>query len=286
MSRNPRLEELLVERALGGLTAEEQRELRALGGEDDESFDQAAAALMLASMSGPGEPIPTRLAEKLLDAAPGASTSTGASRWPSADAPAKVVALPTRGPTPPARFAWVVAAAGVALAVGGWTWALTRSPTVIVRTGAAPAPPSASVPPTAIVSGASSLDERAKLLARTNDARVVPWKVTKDPAARNASGDVVWSAAEQRGFMRFVGLEPNDKTREQYQLWIFDKDRDTHYPVDGGVFDVPSSAQVVIPITARLRVSEATLFAVTVERPGGVVVSKRKRIVLAASTGM
>ena len=37
-----------------------------------------------------------------------------------------------------------------------------------------------------------------------------------------------------------------------------------------------------MPITAKLAVHTPTLFAVTLEKPGGVVVSSRKRLVLAA----
>ena len=82
---------------------------------------------------------------------------------------------------------------------------------------------------------------------------------------------------------RFITPFPNDRAQAQYQLWIFDKDRDARYPVDGGVFDVPVSGEVVVPITARLHVDQPTLFAVTVEKPGGVVVSKREHIVVTAA---
>ena len=93
----------------------------------------------------------------------------------------------------------------------------------------------------------------------------------------------MWNAVEQRGFMRFKGLAKNDKNAFQYQLWIFDKNRDDKYPVDGGVFDVDSeTGDVVVPIKATLKVDEPVLFAVTVEKPGGVVVSKRERIVVTA----
>ena len=73
----------------------------------------------------------------------------------------------------------------------------------------------------------------------------------------------------------------------RYQLWIFDKDRDERYPVHGGVFDVPSGAsEAVVRIQPRLSVPNATLFVVTVERPGGVWVSDRSRIpVLAKAKG-
>ncbi len=86
--------------------------------------------------------------------------------------------------------------------------------------------------------------------------------------------------------MRFVGLAPNDPKVLQYQLWIFDKLRDERYPVDGGVFDVGAvgpDGELVIKITAKLAVGEPVLFAITVEPPGGVVVSKRERIVVTAA---
>jgi hypothetical protein len=41
--------------------------------------------------------------------------------------------------------------------------------------------------------------------------------------------------------------------------------------------------EVVEPIRAAIQVFVPKLFAVTVERPGGVVVSKRERIVLTAA---
>jgi hypothetical protein len=120
------------------------------------------------------------------------------------------------------------------------------------------------------------------------DARVLPWTPTKDAAGEHASGDVAWSQSEQKGFLRFQGLAANDKTKAQYQLWLFDKTQD--YPVDGGVFDaVPSSAggegrqgEVVVPVHSQLPVGAPTLFAVTVETPGAVVVSKHERIVVTA----
>lgn len=83
--------------------------------------------------------------------------------------------------------------------------------------------------------------------------------------------------------MHIEGLPANDPGTLQYQLWIFDKDRDERYPVDGGVFDIPAGATAVdVPIRATLAVDEPVLFAVTVEKPGGVMVSSRERIVLVA----
>ena len=75
----------------------------------------------------------------------------------------------------------------------------------------------------------------------------------------------------------------NDPTKTQYQLWIFDKTRDDRFPVDGGVFDVGADGEVIVKISPKLFVNEPVLFAVTVEAPGGVVVSKRERIVVTAA---
>ena len=73
--------------------------------------------------------------------------------------------------------------------------------------------------------------------------------------------------------MRFIGMPVNDPNRQQYQLWIVDPDRDAQ-PVDGGVFDVNEDGEVIVPINAKLPIDDPTTFAITVEKPGGVVVSE------------
>ncbi len=119
--------------------------------------------------------------------------------------------------------------------------------------------------------------------AEAPDALELPWQATEDPAAAGAAGSVVWSSAQQAGLMKIQGLEANDPAVSQYQLWIFDKNRDDRYPVDGGVFDIPAGAtEALVPIDAKVAVGEPALFAITVEPPGGVVVSDRERIVLLA----
>ncbi len=111
------------------------------------------------------------------------------------------------------------------------------------------------------------------------DLQVFPWASNDG----RVIGEVGWSPSQQKGYMKFRGLAANDPTIEQYQLWIFDAVRDERYPVDGGVFDVGrTDDEVVIPISAKLPLSTPTLFAITVERPGGVVVSDRSRLILTA----
>ena len=277
----PRAEELLIERAVRPLDDGELGELDRLGAAGDASFDVAAAAVALATT--PIEPMPAALAEKILAAAPRPDftrTIPGVVAMPTLprdtivgvelDAFAPKPQAQPEQPAPPDQLAarragkrrtwipWLAAAACLAIAAGA-VWRL--------RDRNAPAPSEA----------------RADLLASAADAARLVWTATADPNAHGASGDVVWSTTEQRGYMRFVGLAPNDPQKFQYQLWIFDKDRDEKYPVDGGVFDVSSTGEVIVPIRAKLHVTDATLFAVTIEKPGGVVVSKRERIVVTAA---
>jgi hypothetical protein len=131
----------------------------------------------------------------------------------------------------------------------------------------------------------SAAAQRERLLASNPYVLRRPWRAGNDAAGFTVSGDVVWDPRSQTGFMRFVGLRRNEPNAEQYQLWIFDARRDDRYPVDGGVFDISGAKQGdVIPIRAALRVGVALTFAVTIEKPGGVVVSDRSRIAALADT--
>lgn len=259
-----RREELLIDRALSGLTEDERRELAERI--DDASFDIAASALELSTMNEL-EPMPESLRAKIERDARAFFDRPGA----------RVVRV---GPDPTKPVPWIVAAACFALAVAGWAVAARRP-----APSADLAPPAASIVVAATPSAApcptASPAEPIDRVAAAPDVVRRAWSATKDEAARGASGEVVWSDAEQRGYMRIRGLAKNDAARVQYQLWIFDMDRDDRYPVDGGVFDV-AGEDVVVPIDAKVHVGRATLFAITVEKPGGVVVSKRERIVLAA----
>jgi hypothetical protein len=293
-----RAQELLLDRAMAGLPAAEAAELAALGADADESFDLAAAALDVATVRI--EAMPAGVAERILSAA-GAGRPPGAMApvvpqtlagvvparaietrppqlvepqppWqppapqalPPLAGPAQAPVIPIRRSRAPVIAAWIAAAACLLLAIGAVLWARGREPA-------------------AAVAAQSPAEARAALLASAGDATTLAWQATGDPAAASASGDVVWSPSQQRGYLRFRGLAPNDPRVSQYQLWIFDRQRDEKFPVDGGVFDVTSTGEVIVPISAKLRVGGAALFAVTVEAPGGVVVSKRERIVVTAA---
>jgi hypothetical protein len=164
---------------------------------------------------------------------------------------------------------WMAAAAAVIL------WVVAPRSTAVEADGSSPV---------AVAQTVASV--RDALRADSVGSRMLAWSSAGDSTGRVATGDVIWNAEKQSGVMRFVGLTPNDAGRWQYQLWIFDRTRDQRYPVDGGVFDIPAgSTEVLIPITAKVKVNDATMFAVTVEAPGGVVVSSRERLALIAQAG-
>lgn len=222
----------------------------------------AAASVLLASVADRIQPIPPSLRQRLVDAA----NSAPAGRPPVAPAP-QSAADQALGETSQDRKGLrrlrpmdvlLALAAGVLLAVG--MFGSIGTPRDGYR------------------------EARARLIDSAPDMVRVSWSDPADPQAKPDQpakdlGDVVWSDSLQRGFMRFRGLAANNPEVEQYQLWVFDSARDERYPVDGGVFDLPQGTEeTLVPIRVKLPVSRATLFAVTIERPGGVVVSDRSRL--------
>ncbi len=103
---------------------------------------------------------------------------------------------------------------------------------------------------------------------------------TADPAlGEGGGGTLTWSSELQTGVVTLRGLAINARDEAQYQLWIFDEAREGA-PVDGGVFDVTSETEFELAIDAKLMIWKPSKFMITVERPGGVVVSAKERIVL------
>jgi hypothetical protein len=283
---NERRDDLLVQRATIGLSPNEQRELQELlaaNGEVDEagevaagfdSLELPAAAIDLALTGDRVLQPPAWLADKV-------AARIAAEKSNSGEAP-KGAAISARDErrgwmSPLTSREWLSIACALAIAmVAAFVWYDGKSD------GRREAPE-----PTAAQQLDDFLSEPPQDLVR------LAWTPTEDPAAAGASGEVVWSDSEQKGFMIFRGLPVNDAALEQYQLWIFDETRDAAQPVDGGVFDIATAVSgeasskqaVVVPIHAKLPVRQATMFAITIEPPGGVVVSKRERLPLLAKLG-
>ena len=84
------------------------------------------------------------------------------------------------------------------------------------------------------------------------DVVTLPWAAPTAAGYEGVTGDVVWSQSKQQGYLRLANMPVNDPARVQYQLWIVDPERDSKHPVDGGVFNVSSTGEVIIPIQAKL----------------------------------
>lgn len=278
--------DLLIKQVTEGLSPAEQRALDVLDSEVASTYardlERAAAAVTLAG-GGAQQPLPAALAERLARQA----AEHFASADEVVDSSTARSAAAAQMPAPPrasryGAYGWLAAAACLILAIFGWVRSPSPPTPIPPVVQAVPAPPVKPVEPPAQPTPA---EERAALLAKS-DSLKIPLAATKDPAAAGVTGDVVWDPATQRGFVHFKGLAANDPAVHQYQIWIFDAARDKRYPVDGGVFDVPANtSEVVIPIRAELMVHKPAAFAVTVEKPGGVVVSGREHVVALGAVG-
>lgn len=256
-----RLLELLAERAMHGLSPQEQEECASLLAEmgrefDAESLDRAAAALDTAWAAGETSPeeMPASL-RRLVETQGVAITQGAAGGRASPDNPVagRIGGRGLRG----ISAWWLAAATVVGFLIGAWPTVLRLAPK-------------------------STESRLVEMVRSARDLVQWRWESTGELAESEVGGEVFWSTAKQEGFMRFVGLPKNDPRTEQYQLWIFDPAQSEATPIDGGVFDVDERGEVIVRIDPKLRVTGPTLFAVTIEKPGGVVVSDRSRLVLIA----
>jgi hypothetical protein len=211
-------------------------------------WELAAAAVELALLRRTASPLPSlpaALADRLgRDAA--AHLPRPMAIAARRDLPAR--SGPAGGRSWRAAAGWLTAACLAGLLC--WQWS---------GLGRIDAPPGGPLAPTT-ETRPSLAELRGRLLAEDPAALKVAWKKAGDDPAVVAS-------------------------KAQYQLWIFDAERNAAHPVDGGVFDVPAAAdgEVVVRIDPRLPIRRATAFAITVEKPGGVVVSSRARLPLIAA---
>ncbi len=258
---DPRLTALLADIATEGLDRNASRELDHLldqyASVDADELSRPAAALQIAAMRRAGriEAMPDAVRQRL---------NQRAELFFSATPPANVIDLSSRQTVDSARTSKPALPTWA-----GWATAAT----LLVALIAVKAPDLQQAAPVS--------SQRADLIAAADDALVLPWVRSEEPGYEQVSGDVVWSNSRQQGYMRFSGLTANDPATAQYQLWIIDPDRDTR-PVDGGVFDVPRGASdVIVTIDAKLAIARPTAFAVTLEQPGGVVVSDGPLLIVA-----
>ncbi len=258
---------LLAQEATEGLSAAELEQLQLLLDAQDEmsgdEFDASVAATLLAAQAEPtsrAPAMPVALAARILATAPVQATAD------------KVITLPVRNTSRSSgveQAGWWAAAACFALAAWGWWPRLMPQP----------------VEPTLPIVAQLTPEQQRNALLSSGHVIQASWSPGNDATGNALMGDVVFDPITQKGYLRFRGIPANDPRLEQYQLWIADSSRSPPEPVDGGVFDTPQTTavgDVIIPFEAKLPVGKPAAFVVTVEQPGGVVVSKQERVLALA----
>jgi hypothetical protein len=265
--------ELLVDQAAFGLSEEEAVEVEMLlkefpEWENDNSFELTATAISLANLDT-SEPMPAHLRTKIL--ADSGKFFVSNEKAEEKEEYQKTLSFEPKRSGVFEWLGWAFAAAFlVVLGINLWT-------NRVQDTAKIENPPNIQTP-TPELTAKQKLEQ---IMASANKIQAA-WTPPKPDETNPLSGDIVWDNAKQEGYMRFRGLPVNDANKETYQLWIFDENQDEKTPIDGGVFDVNEKGEVIVPINAKLKVKNPKMFAITVEKPGGVVVSKREKIVALA----
>ncbi len=282
--------DLLADRAAFGLDAEESARLDALIGQHgwvrDDCLDEVAAMLAVSfdEVEAETDAIPEDVAARIAagvharigveapaiagrigpsNASITMSASTSATTGSSAGGSSAASSVGAMG-----WLGWVAAAAAIAVAV------MIANPTEPLRP--------------------QNREQLVAWIDQHPSAVQWDWAPGLVEPDEDATGLVTFDPETQEGYMLIKGLEPNDPKFQQYQLWIWDQERepdpenpaplaDNVHPVDGGVFDVNSEGEAVIPIEAKLIVGKPYLFAITVERPGGVAKSGKESVPLIAA---
>ena len=262
--------DLLYKKAVYGLDQNEEKQLAELesefGGEpQSESFELTVATLSMVGLDT-SEQMPANLRSRIVADAERYFDEKSTAQL----TPAPLAADPTDRGSIFNWLGWAVAAAAcLALALN--IFYTKPQDTPIVKGPATPTPVEKLTPE----------QERLRLIETAPDLARGSWGAGNVKELTPA-GDIVWSDSKQAGYMRLSGLPVNDPNKETYQLWIFDETQDDKTPIDGGTFSVTSTGEVIVPINAKLNPKNTKMYAITVEKPGGVVVSKREKIVALA----
>jgi len=268
-----RLLDLLCKKASHGLTNEERTELQEIEKTVESSLDVDSLEMTAAAIAMSGVPasdtLPDHLKARILAQADDYFAAQNRAELPAIPAVREI-----RRPSMPI-WGWLgwaaAAAASLLLIVNIWN----SKPAETAVSNATPAPGTERLSPAQM---------RDRFMAAVPSSEMVKAEWDKGNVPNLAiSGDVVWSDKMQEGYLRFTNLPKNDTGVYTYQLWIFDENQDPKTPIDGGIFDVNAEGEIIVPITAKLRARGAKAFAITMEKPGGVMVSDRSKIVTLGS---
>ncbi len=267
-----RMMDLLCDRALFGLTEEDLRELEGFESSDESLSEAQSLELTAAQIGTIGIEKDAEMPEHLFKKIVADSRHHVAAEQNVFTAPRRSIGSETAAAGSVWNWlGWAVAAAAcIALAVNIFT---TRQSSIDIAGDPKQTPTPAAEEKLTPAQMRQRLIDTEQTLARAE------WGKGTVKETEGISGDVVWSDAKQAGYVRVSGLPVNDKTKQTYQLWIFDETQSEKTPIDGGIFDVSETGEVIIPIDANLKARNPNAFAITIEKPGGVVVSERKQVV-------
>ncbi len=273
-----KLLDLLCDQAASGLNEDERLQLEKLSAGanidvDAQSLELAAAAIMMAEM-GAIEAMPSHLEASIAAAAGKYFTAKGS----ESSIHESIHDQPTKAfkwqETRPSRsffdwFGWAIAAAACVALIGTFIYEQNRIGDLQAKV--------MQLTPTPVVEETLA-QKRDRLKKEAADVTRAEWTKGNVKESEGVMGEVVWSDEKQECYMTFRGLPVNDANKEAYQLWIFEDGKLEPHPKDGGVFNVSSDGEVVVAIKAKLKTNAPKAFAVTIEKPGGVVVSDRTKI--------
>lgn len=321
-----RLLELLADRALGEVSAEDRAELAALleragvDPADEAAYEALVAQLVLAGDDPAGEAMPAALRQRLVGrgvglVGGGGTPRSGGRGWALAAGlliaaagmgvlgvllmqrgralqTAEVELAGLRERVQANRLLLDDARDRAARLDGALAQAATRETDLAARLAEATADLDSARLAIARYEAPVDPDElkanRRRLLDVPGTVRLAwtPFDLPDAPAEQQGvEGDVVWNDELQQGFLRFVGLEVNDPSVEQYQVWVIDE-RGMEQKVSGGVFNATAMGEVIVPIEPGIDVGRVALFAITVENPGGTwVPDLSRRVVVGAREG-
>jgi hypothetical protein len=276
--KSERTKELLQDRALEGLTPAERRELEALGGSGDESFELSAAAIHVAR-AGRLEPLPAAVESKLR--ADGEAFLRDRQRAAAGRAERAEVASAEGRSTTAAGAQVIVMPLGeparARVDAARWSgWLAAAACMVVVALQA--------LASHGQVSRGAANEAEAETESRVAAVDLVraPVQPAADASGARATGEATWSQAEQRGELRVRGLA-RSAPGTQYQVWVVDAARDARYPVALARFSADGDGESTVALRAQVSVAQPTKLLVTVERAGGAVVPDGSRLTLTAA---
>jgi hypothetical protein len=269
--RKDMLYDLLAQKVMHGLDEDEQRQFDELdpvwANDEFRTLEMTAAAINMAGVE-PDEELPEHLYSKIAaDAANYIdSLETASEPWPPTIGREIFAETPHRSFF--GWFGWAAAAvACIALAVNIWLTRVVPQDEAILTPSPIPSP-----------RPLTPQEQLAAFESSTPNLIHAKWAPGNVKDAKQVTGEVVWSDEKQAGYIRINGLPVRTAPDHCYQLWIFDKVQDKATPIDAGIFDVNSEGEIIVPIKTKLKPEGPTMFALTIERHGGVVVSKREQI--------